>query len=68
MFRYVVLSPYTGLHVAINITYNLSCDFTHATPPYYQPATTVNLTCVAYGATGHVTYQWSSIYLQRLLC
>ena len=46
--------------MAINIAYNPPFDFTHATPPYYRPASTVNLTCVAYGATGSVTYQWTS--------
>lgn len=35
-------------------------DFDLPSPPYYRPASSVNLTCRACGATGAVTYKWSS--------
>ena len=51
---------YTALNVSIEVTYNPPSDFTLPSPPHYRPATSVTLTCRAYGATGTVTYRWSS--------
>ena len=42
------------------MTYDPPFDFTLPSPPYYRPATSVALTCHAYGTTGTVTYQWTS--------
>ena len=35
-------------------------DFTLPSPPYYRPASSVNFTCVAHGAIGNATYQWTT--------
>ena len=48
------------LRVEIEVTYDSPFDFTLPSPPYYRPATSVTLTCQVYGATGTVSYQWSS--------
>ena len=48
------------LKVSIGVTYNPPNDFTLPSPPYYRPATSVNLTCQAHHATGTISYQWSS--------
>ena len=42
------------------MTHNPPSDFTLPSPPYYRPATAVTLTCYAHGATGAVSYRWSS--------
>ena len=42
------------------MTYNPPSDFTLPSPPYYRPASFVTLTCVVYGATDPVQYQWST--------
>ena len=46
--------------MTIEVTYNPPSDFTLPSPPYYHPATSVTFTCQAYGASGRVSYQWSS--------
>ena len=48
------------LRVEIEVTYDPPFDFTLPSPPYYRPATSVTLTCQVHGATGTVSYQWSS--------
>ena len=53
-------TPPIVLKVLIEVSYNPPSDFTLPSPPYYRPATTVNLTCRAYGTTGYVNYRWSS--------
>ena len=42
------------------MNYNPPYDFTLQTPPYYRPATSVSLTCIAINAVGPVRYTWSS--------
>ena len=51
---------YVGLNVTIKVNYNPPLDFTHPSPPYYRPATSVTLTCQVYGGTGTIRYRWSS--------
>ena len=40
--------------------YDPPSDFTHPSPPYYRPASSVTLTCVVYDAIGSVQYKWMS--------
>ncbi len=47
------------LNVTIAIRYNPPAGVT-LTPPDYSPATPVSLRCEATGASGSVSYQWSS--------
>ena len=35
-------------------------DFTPPSPPYYRPASSVTLICVAHGVIGNATYHWTS--------
>ena len=42
------------------MAYNPPSDFTLPSPPYYRPATSINLTCLAHGTTGTVNYEWYS--------
>ena len=44
----------------ITVNYNPPADFTLLSPPYFRPATSVTLTCHVVGASGNVSYQWSS--------
>ena len=45
--------------MTINITYDPPAGF-NLTSPYYKTNTFVTLTCQVYGASGHITYKWSS--------
>ena len=40
--------------------YNPPSDFTLPSPPFYRPASSVTLTCVAHDAIGNANYQWIS--------
>ena len=40
--------------------YSAPSDFYLPSPPYYRPASSVSLTCVAYNAVGTVKYHWLS--------
>lgn len=50
----------TALSVYIKVSYNPPSDIPFPSPPYFHPATSVTLTCHAYGASQSVTYHWSS--------
>ena len=58
--KYTLCLFHTALHVTIDIQYDPPCDYTYITPPYYQPASSVTLTCNAQHAVGSVSYEWSS--------
>ena len=47
------------LKVSISIQYTPPSDVSFR-PPNYRPATSVTLTCEVEGATGTVSYQWTS--------
>ena len=40
--------------------YNPPSDFTLQSPPFYRPASSVTLICVAEDGSAPVNYQWSS--------
>ena len=42
------------------MTYNPPSDFTLPSPPYYRPASSVTLTCVAGNGVLPLQYTWSS--------
>ena len=45
----------------IRVTYNPPSDFTLPSPPYYRPASSVTLTCMALSdVVGPLIYHWSS--------
>ena len=50
----------TALNVNIQVDYNPPSDFSLPSPPYYRPASSVTLTCVAHDTIGTVQYQWIS--------
>ncbi len=50
---------FLDLNVTITIQYSPPVGVT-LTPPNYRPATNVSLRCDAVGASGSVSYQWSS--------
>ena len=52
--------PCSVVKVTINVTYNPPSDFNLPSPPYYRPATSVTLTCLAHHPTGSVSYERSS--------
>ena len=58
--NYMTLFVLSVLKVTIEVTYNPPFDFTLPSPPYYRPASSVSLTCLAHDATGSVSYRWSS--------
>ena len=59
-FSFFFSLPCTALRVKISIAYDPPSDYDFATPPYYRPCTSVTLTCMASGATGEVSYSWTS--------
>ena len=52
-----IISAY---NVGIEVDYNPPSDFSLPSPPYYRPASSVTLTCVAHDAIDTVQYQWTS--------
>ena len=52
------------ISVSIQVDYTPPSDFSLPSPPYYRPASSVSLTCVAHNAVGSVTYQWTSTNTQ----
>ena len=48
------------LSVSILVDYTPPSDFTLPSPPYYRPASSVSLTCLAHDAVGTASYLWSS--------
>lgn len=51
---------YTAFKMSIRVDYNPPSDFSLPSPPYYRPASSVTLTCIAHDAIGFVLYQWTS--------
>ena len=51
---------FAALNVSIEVDYIPPPDFTLPSPPYYRPASSVNLTCVAHDIIGSVQYRWTS--------
>ena len=50
-----------ALNVSIRVSYTPPSDFTLPSPPYYRPASSVSLTCLAPSdAVPPLTYRWSS--------
>ena len=56
LFAYV----HAGLNVSIIVDYSHPAGFFLPSPPYYRPASSVTLRCIAHGAIGTVDYQWTS--------
>ena len=42
------------------MSYSPPSDFSLPSPPYYRPASSVSLTCMAHNAVGTVSYLWLS--------
>ena len=64
MFVRIVFSPFACfispvLKVSISVQYTPPLDVSFR-PPNYRPATPVTLTCEVEGASGTVSYQWTS--------
>ena len=47
------------MSVDIEVTYRAPPDFNRFSP-YYRPASSITLQCIAHGATDSVQYQWQS--------
>ena len=62
MFTHIVnkLPSLSELSVSIQVDYTPPSDFHLPSPPYYRPASSVSLTCVAPDAIGNVSYLWFS--------
>ena len=54
-----VIFHYSALIVSIQVDYNPPSDFSLPSPPYYRPATSVNLRCIAGDGTTPLSYSWS---------
>ena len=54
------LSIHTALKVTTEISYTPPDQYPDYEPPNYRAASSVSLRCVAVGATGSVSYRWSS--------
>ena len=54
------MSIVVAMRVIIEITYSPFNHDPNYSPPNYRAATSVTLRCVAIGATGYVSYRWSS--------
>lgn len=52
------------MSVDIQVEYEAPPDFA-LSPPYYRPASSITLSCIATGALGSVNYQWESRYHHR---
>lgn len=50
----------SAMSVDIQVTYKAPSDFHLPSPPYYQSASSLMLTCIIHGAADPVRYQWSS--------
>ena len=50
----------TALKVDVQVDYVTPSDFSLPSPPYYRPASSVTLSCVAHSAIGNATYRWTS--------
>ena len=46
--------------MSISVDYNPPSDFSLPSPPYYRPASSVTLTCIARDGIGFILYQWRS--------
>ena len=46
--------------MSITVDYNPPSDFSLPSPPYYRPASSVTLTCIARDGIGFILYQWRS--------
>lgn len=51
------------MSVDIQVTYTTPPDF-HLPSPYYRPASSITLECIAHGVSDSVQYQWQSTSLQ----
>lgn len=52
--------PFEALSVSIQVEYNPPRDFTLPSPPYYRPASSVTLRCIAKNGASPLQYHWSS--------
>ena len=52
------------MNVDIQVEYEAPPDF-GLSPPYYRPASSLTLSCIATGELGSVNYQWESRYRDR---
>ena len=57
-----IVKTHSGLNVFVKVEYNrpADCNFLSPSPPYFRPATFVNLTCKVLGASGEFNYLWKS--------
>ena len=53
--------------MSIQVNYTPPSDFSLPSPPYYRPASSVSLTCLAHDAVGTTSYLWFSTNTQSFV-
>jgi hypothetical protein len=56
----IIFLNYTALKTVITVSYTPPDQYPTYSPPHYRAASSVTLRCSAQGASGSVSYRWSS--------